>query len=147
MRLDDLLKRAPRANAVVMTDTRGSWAEPWILSVSRAGIMEAYPNHTFQPNAVVSRGDLAQAASQGCRSSPPSNPQAAASLRNAAAGFPTCRRRPSELPGGVRRGRVRRHDRQLDGTFQLSRPVTGAEALPRSGQLEELVRAPGAMNS
>ena len=39
------------ANAVVITDTRGSWAVPWILSVTRAGVMEVYPNHTFQPAA------------------------------------------------------------------------------------------------
>ncbi len=45
-----------------MTDTRGSWAGPWILTVTRAGVMEAYPNHTFQPGAVVRRADLAEAA-------------------------------------------------------------------------------------
>ena len=45
-----------------MTDTRGNWASPWIQAVSRAGIMEAYPNHTFQPNEPVRRGDLALAA-------------------------------------------------------------------------------------
>ena len=32
--------------------------------MARAGLMEVYPNHTFQPNAVVRRGDLAQAASK-----------------------------------------------------------------------------------
>ena len=50
VRLDDLLKRARRDKPVVMTDTRGNWAAPWILAVARAGIMEVYPNHTFQPN-------------------------------------------------------------------------------------------------
>ena len=64
VRLDGLFKRAPRRNAVVMTDTRGSWAVPWILSVTRVGVMEVYPNHTFQPGAVVRRGDLAEAASR-----------------------------------------------------------------------------------
>ena len=64
VRLDDLFKRAPRRNAVVITDTRGSWAIPWILPVTRAGVMEVYPNHTFQPSAAVRRGDLAEAASR-----------------------------------------------------------------------------------
>ena len=64
VRLDGLFKRAPRRNAVVITDTRGSWAAPWIMSVTRAGVMEVYPNHTFQPEAVVRRGDLAEAASR-----------------------------------------------------------------------------------
>ena len=58
VRLDGLFKRTPRPNAVVITDTRGSWAVPWIMSVTRAGVMEVYPNHTFQPGAVVRRGDL-----------------------------------------------------------------------------------------
>ena len=34
------------------------------MSVTRAGVMEVYPNHTFQPAAVVRRGDLADAASR-----------------------------------------------------------------------------------
>ena len=60
----DLLRRARAPTPVVMTDTRGNWAAPWILSVTRAGLMEPYPNHTFQPNALVRRGDLAQAVSR-----------------------------------------------------------------------------------
>ena len=55
VRLDQLLKRVQRPNAVVITDTRGSWATPWIMAVTRAGVMEVYPNHTFQPSAVVRR--------------------------------------------------------------------------------------------
>ena len=34
---------------------RGNWAAPWIMAVARAGLMEVYPNHTFQPNAIVRR--------------------------------------------------------------------------------------------
>ena len=34
------------------------------MSVTRAGVMEVYANHTFQPAAIVRRGDLAQAASR-----------------------------------------------------------------------------------
>ncbi len=37
VRLDDLLKRAPRRTSAVITDTRGSWASPWILLVARSG--------------------------------------------------------------------------------------------------------------
>src|SRR5262249_42892658 len=64
-RLDQLFKRGQRVNsAVVITDTRGSWATPWILAVTRAGVMEVYPNHTFQPSALVRRGDLAETSSR-----------------------------------------------------------------------------------
>ena len=52
------------AKPVVLTDIRGNWAAPWIQAVTRAGVIEAFPNHTFQPNATVRRGDLAQAVSR-----------------------------------------------------------------------------------
>ena len=32
-----------RRTPVVITDTRGNWAAPWILAVARAGVMEVYP--------------------------------------------------------------------------------------------------------
>lgn len=47
--------------AAVLTDVRTSWAEPWIMSVAGAGVMEPYANHTFQPRNVVRRVDLAEA--------------------------------------------------------------------------------------
>ena len=102
VRLDDLLKRAPRSNSVVITDTRGSWAAPWIMSVARAGLMEVYPNHTFQPNAIVRRGDLAQAASKALSLIAAGNPRLAATLRTAHGRFPGCAAGSSQLPGGVR---------------------------------------------
>ena len=59
IRLDNLLRSAPVRSSDVATDVRTHWAAPWILPVTRAGIMPVFPNHTFQPNAVLSRGDLA----------------------------------------------------------------------------------------
>lgn len=44
---------------VLLTDARRHWAQEAILQVTRAGVLLEYPNHTFQPNAVVTRGDLA----------------------------------------------------------------------------------------
>ena len=136
--LDDVLKRAPRTNAVVITDTRSNWAAPWILSVTRAGIMEVYPNHTFQPNAVVRRSDLAQAASRTLTLISAANPALAATLRSARGKFP-------DVPPGhlnyqaasiaVQSGVMAVN---ADGTFQLPRPVTGAEALAAVNRLEEL---------
>lgn len=138
VRLDDLLKRARRSNAIVMTDTRGSWAGPWILSVSRAGIIDAYPNHTFQPDALVRRGDLALAASRALSLMAVERPRQAAAWRDARARF-------SDLPPGhlsypaasvaVQSGVMTTAG---DGAFQLSRPVTGAEALTAMRKLEEL---------
>lgn len=138
VRLDELLKRAPRSNSVVITDTRGSWAALWILSVARAGLMEVYPNHTFQPNTTVRRGDLAQSASNALTVIASGNPRLAATLRNARGKFP-------DVPPGhlsyqaasfaVESGVM---STTADGSFQLSRPVTGQEAVAAVAKLSEL---------
>jgi tetratricopeptide (TPR) repeat protein len=64
VRLPALIQAAPVRDASVLTDIRGNWAERYIGPVARAGIVEAYPNHTFQPRAVLRRVDLAQAAAR-----------------------------------------------------------------------------------
>jgi tetratricopeptide (TPR) repeat protein len=64
IRLGKWLQEGPRLDATVITDARSHWASQWIMAVARAGIMEVYPNHTFQPNGLVRRADLAGAASR-----------------------------------------------------------------------------------
>lgn len=138
VRLDDVLKRARRDNPVVLTDTRGNWAGPWIQAVARAGIMEAYPNHTFQPNEPVRRADLALAASRVLSFIATERPREAA-------GWKDPRVRFSDLPPGhlsypaaavaVQAGVMKTVERD---DFQLARPVTGAEALAAVRKLEEL---------
>ncbi len=57
--LREIVEGAPIRVTTVATDVRTHWAAPWILPVTRAGIMAVFPNHTFQPATVVRRGDLA----------------------------------------------------------------------------------------
>jgi len=64
IRLGKLLQNAPRTNAALITDVRNNWAAPWIMAVARAGVMEPFANHAFQPRTVVRRVDLAQAAAR-----------------------------------------------------------------------------------
>jgi tetratricopeptide (TPR) repeat protein len=59
IRLQSLIERAPQQAPAVVTDVRDHWAAPWILPVVRAGVMNIYANHTFQPRAPVRRNDLA----------------------------------------------------------------------------------------
>jgi tetratricopeptide (TPR) repeat protein len=61
--LDPLLQRAPDRQ-VVVTDARDHWAAPWIERVARAGVLDPFANHTFQPRAPIRRGDLAAAVSR-----------------------------------------------------------------------------------
>ena len=58
--LGRLQNREPK----VAIDISGSWAREHIVSVLALDIMDVYPNHSFQPGAVVRRGDLARAAAR-----------------------------------------------------------------------------------
>ena len=64
VRLSAMLETAPRDEAILITDTRGHWAAPWVQVVSHVGVMEVFANHTFQPDTVVQRGELAQVVSR-----------------------------------------------------------------------------------
>ena len=138
VQLEDLVKQAPPRGVAVMTDVRGHWASEWILAVTRAGFMDVFPNHTFQPDAAMRRADLASAASRILNVIAIRNPQLAAQLRNA-------RRKFTDLPPGhlnyrsasvaVEAGVLAQFE---DGSFQLARPVTGAEALAAVRRLQEL---------
>ncbi len=129
VRLEALLKRAPRRAAAVITDVRAHWAFPWILPVTQAGFMEVYPNNTFQPGAIVRRSDLAFAASRILGAIAAQNPSVGAEWRNA-------RPRFSDLPPGhlnypaaaqsVAAGVMQPIEKD---TFQLSKPVSGQEAI------------------
>lgn len=63
-RLEPLLRLTPVDSTVLVTDVRTHWAQPWIMVVTRARVMEVFDNHTFQPRNPVRRGDLAQAVSR-----------------------------------------------------------------------------------
>ncbi len=134
VRIQPLLPAPRRASAVVVTDARGHWAATWILGVTRAGLMETFANHTFQPRAAVRRGDLAQVASrvlavlqptEAKRTRPPITDVAPDHLS-----YPAI---AAVVAAGVM---------PLDagGLFRASRPVTGAEALDLIGRLEQLAR-------
>ncbi len=58
------LRRAGPGEPRVAVDLGGSWAREHIARVLALGIMESYPNHTFQPGATVRRVDLARAAAR-----------------------------------------------------------------------------------
>lgn len=44
----------------VAVDITGSWAREYIVQCLALGILDLYPNHTFQPGAIARRGDLAR---------------------------------------------------------------------------------------
>ena len=138
-RLGDLLRRAAD-RPVVVTDGRSNWAAPWIQSVTRAGVMEPFPNHTFQPNATVSRGDLAQAVSRVLTLIGAEKPRLAARWRDPRPKFTDVGPAHLMYPAAARAVSAGVMAVLEDDTFQLTRPATGPEARDAVAKLEALAQ-------
>jgi hypothetical protein len=108
--------------------------------VTRAGVIEPFPNHTFQPNGIVRRGDLAQAASRVLSMIGAEKPRLAARWRDPRPKFTDLGPAHLLYPAAARSvsaGVMAPFD---GDTFQLTRPVTGAEARDTVSKLEALAR-------
>jgi tetratricopeptide (TPR) repeat protein len=140
VRFETLLAGASARSSEVVLDTTGHWAAPWIFTVIRTGIMDAYPNHTFQPRGIVRRGGLAQSVSQLLGVMAERRPALAEpwrAARRAIADVPSDHLSYSAVSLAVASGAMP----LLEGdTFQLVRPVSGAEAVEVLDRLEALLR-------
>jgi tetratricopeptide (TPR) repeat protein len=138
VRLDRLLAAAPQQQ-VVITDTAGDWAGSWITQVARAGVMDPFENHTFQPQLAMRRGDVATAVRRLLALAAPTN----AALRKRLAQPPTITdMTPAHLVYPAAADAVASGVMPLveGGRFDVNRPVTGAEALGIIDRLQALVR-------
>jgi hypothetical protein len=122
----------------VATDVRGHWAASWILPVTQAGIMEIFPNHTFQPDAPVRRGDLARVVQQLL--------SLTSALRGDEGGrWASARPRFADLPASslyyrpaalaVSAGVMR----AADDRFRPAEPATGADLLAAMSRIEQIL--------
>jgi tetratricopeptide (TPR) repeat protein len=138
VRLGPLLQTVRRGDAALITDVRNNWAATWIVAVARAGVMEPFANHAFQPRTVVRRVELAQAVARLL-------PAVAARNPAVAKGWETARLTFSDLSPGhlaypavsaaVAAGILKVGP---GNSFQPSRPVTGAEAVEAITKVQEL---------
>ena len=136
IRLDTVIRTA-RPREVVITDTRGHWAEAWITQVAQAGVVNAFDNHTFQPGSQVRRADLATAVSQMIELLAPANPSLRAYLtqRPQIADVPPGHLNYPAVAVAVASGIMP----LLDGNrFQVGLAVTGAEAIDAITRLRTL---------
>ena len=141
VRLDDLVKRAPRRSSALITDIRGNWASPWIIPVARAGFMDVSLNYTFQPSTTVRRRDLAIAVSRILAFVAAENPRVASGWRNAKPRFPDLSQGHLNYPDAaiaIGSGVMQPGE---NGAFELTRPVSGAEAVAAITRLVDLGRA------
>jgi len=63
-RVEALKSRKPAARGAVASDLSRTWARAQVLRALELGLMDVYPNHTFQPSGVVRRGELAVVAAR-----------------------------------------------------------------------------------
>jgi len=140
IRLAPLIEHAP-AQPVVITDARNHWAADWIMATASAGVMEPYENHTFQPRNAIQRSDLAQAVARMLKIIATGRPQLLKDWQSRA-----------QKMGDVGVSNLHFADASLSvaagiipladgGLFQLSRPVSGAEAVDAISRIERLYSA------
>lgn len=127
IRLEDILREAPERD-VVVTDTQGHWAAAWIAQVARAGVVDPFANHTFQPRALITRGDLAGAVSRVVAVIAASRPELGARLaeRPQIADMGVAHLSYPAVSIAVASGVMPLLD---GGLFQAAQPVSGAEAM------------------
>jgi tetratricopeptide (TPR) repeat protein len=138
VRLAPLLDGGRRSDAALITDVRNHWAATWILAVARAGVMDPFANHAFQPRALVRRADLAQTIARLL-------PRAAARDDAKLQTWQAARLKFSDLTAShlaypAASAAVASGVLQIaaDNAFQPSRPVTGAEAIDAIARIEAL---------
>ena len=138
------LLRTSVISAALITDVRNQWAAPWIMTVARAGIMEPFANHAFQPRAVVRRVDLAQVVARLLARAAAMNPgrvqtwdSARLKFSDLSAGHLAYPAASAAVASGVL-------TTGPNNSFQPSRPVTGAEAIDALNKIGSLagIRTP-----
>lgn len=143
-----LLEAQQSRDTVLITDSRGHWAAPWILSVVRSGVMEVNVNHTFQPRHAVARLDLARAMSRLLNLAAASRPALAARWQSSGPPGAGAQGRPriADIPASnlsyaaaaqvVSAGVMPLFD---DGTLRPAQIVSGEEALQVIDRVETLL--------
>jgi tetratricopeptide (TPR) repeat protein len=138
IRLPALVQTARQKNAVVVTDVRNYWASTWILVVVRAGVMDAFANHTFQPRAVVRRSDLALAMSRLMTRVAGQNSVRGRGWQAARLKFADLAATHLAYPAASMVVAAGVMTADADNRFQPSRIVTGAEAVAAVSRIEAL---------
>ena len=142
VRLAPLLQVTRPRDPGVMTDIRGHWAESWILAVARAGVLDPFANHTFQPRTVIRRVDLAQAASRLLAKIAVVSPARARAWANARGRFSDIAASHLAYPAASTAVAAGVMTAAPDGSFQPARMVTGAEAIEAVERLHAMADVP-----
>jgi tetratricopeptide (TPR) repeat protein len=140
VRLKSSLKPGVGSAGLVIVDTRGNWAAQWIQEIVRAGVMDTFPNHTFQPSLAIRRVDLAQAVTNTLALIEQQKPKLLAQWREAHPAIPDVSPSNLSYPAVAMAVSSGVMGTLENGTFQLTRPVSGSEALDTVSKLAALAR-------
>ena len=137
VRFEMLLRGAPSVQLVI-TDLRDDWSRSWIRTVTGTGVMEPYPNHTFQPSAPALRADLAAASLRLLALAAPTHPAVRPFLQQHPQIADVGQKHPlySAAASAVAAGVMPLLD---GGRFEASRAVSGADAAEAPGRLRSLL--------
>jgi hypothetical protein len=108
------------------------------MSVARAGVMDPFSNHAFQPRTSVRRADLAQAASRLLGRIAAAAPPRAAAWQSARLKFSDLSPGHVAYPAASAAVAAGVMTVGPDNSFQPSKPVSGAEAIAVIGRIEVL---------
>jgi tetratricopeptide (TPR) repeat protein len=137
VRFENLLRSVAPVQLVI-TDLRDDWSRGWITTVAGAGVMEAYPNHTFQPTAPALRADLAAASWRLLALAAPARPAVRPYLQQRPQISDVSQKHPlyPAAASAVAAGVMPLLD---NGRFDASRGLSGAEAAAAVGRLRTLL--------
>ncbi len=139
VRLGSLLAEVATSRAELITDARDHWAAPWIMETANAGVMEVYPNHTFQPDRAVRRGDLGRVAGAVLDLIARRDPQLARQWTETRIQFQDLSSNHLSYPAASRAVAAGVLSSLEGNRFRLTQVVTGPEAVAAIEQLEALV--------
>jgi tetratricopeptide (TPR) repeat protein len=138
VRLSPLLLAGGRRDSVLVSDVNNHWASAWIIAVARAGVMEPFANHAFQPRDLVRRSDLSMAVSRLLSRVAARNPGQAKAWEMARLTFPDLSASHLAYVGASQAVASGAMKTGPGNSFQPLRFVTGQEAIDAVARIEAL---------
>ncbi len=138
VRLTDLLLEAS-GRSVIIIDTRDHWGGQWIQAVADAGVMDVDAAYRFSPAVTMRRSELADVVSATLdiiEEQTDSGPLGSSGTE----GFSDMRPSHRSYSAAIRAVAAGVLETQESGSFEPSRPASGAEAVAMAERLNELAR-------
>ena len=138
--LDNMLERAASDQVVILTDTRDHWADRWIQTAVRTGVMDASKTHRFEPDQFLQRRELAETIAAVIALATEWNPSLARQVRTRATRFSDMEPTHVSYQAAATAVSAGVLDLGRGGFFHPTELVSGEDAVDVVRRLERLVR-------